>query len=77
MKVAKINYALCKTCQNGARGNRFTPLAKPDRIPAVCNRTCMCHLEDAGLIENCFENKFRTRKTWAKNAYGENVDIKD
>lgn len=75
MKVAKINYALCKACPNGARGNRFTARAKPDRIPALCNRTCMGHLESNGLIDNVFENKFRQRKAWGKNKSGVNVDV--
>ncbi|MHB1152972.1 MAG: 4Fe-4S binding protein [Eubacteriales bacterium] len=75
MKVAKINYSLCKACPNGARGNRFTSLAKPDRIPALCNRTCMDHLESNKLIDNVFENKFRQRKAWGKNKSGTNVDV--
>jgi len=75
MKVAKINYALCKVCPNGARGNRFSSLAKPDRIPALCNRTCMDHLESEKLILNVFENKFRQRKAWGKNRSGANVDV--
>lgn len=76
MKVAKINYSLCKTCSNGARNNRFTSLAKPDRIPALCNRTCMGHLEELNLVENVFENKFRQRKAWGKDRAGINVDVK-
>lgn len=75
MKRAKINYGLCKVCQNGARGNRFTSLAKPDRIPALCNRTCMDHLEENKLIINIFENKFRQRKAWGKNRSGVNIDV--
>lgn len=75
MKRAKINYALCKSCPNGARGNRFTSLAKPDRIPALCNRTCMDHLEESRLIDNVFENRFRQRKAWGKNRSGVNVDV--
>lgn len=75
MKVAKINYAICKSCPNGSRNNRFTSLAKPDRIPALCNRTCLGHLEEAGLIDNVFENKFRQRKAWGKDGSGSNVDI--
>jgi ferredoxin len=77
MKIAKINYAACKSCPNGARGNRLSAAARPDRIAALCNRTCMCHLEENELIENVFENKFRTRKTWAKDGSGRNVEVID
>jgi len=75
MKVAKIDYNLCKQCKNGARGNRLFAAAKPDRYAALCNRTCMCHLEENNLIGNVFENKFRQRKTWGKDASGKNVDV--
>lgn len=75
MKVAKIDYAKCRVCQNGARGNRLFAGAKPDRYAALCNRTCMCHLEEKGLISNVFENKFRARKTWGKDENGNNVDV--
>lgn len=64
MKVAKINYEICKTCKNGACKNRFTPKANPDRIAALCNRTCLCHLEEKALVENRFENAFRQREEW-------------
>ncbi|MBQ7120344.1 MAG: 4Fe-4S binding protein [Oscillospiraceae bacterium] len=62
--VGKINYNLCKICENGAVANRFSPDSKPDRIAAVCNRTCMCGLEERNALENVFENKFRNRKEW-------------
>ncbi|MBP3300269.1 MAG: 4Fe-4S binding protein [Clostridia bacterium] len=65
MKVAEINYAICRSCKNGACKNRLAPSAKPDRIPALCNRTCMCHLEETSLLENRFENPFRRREAWS------------
>lgn len=65
MPVAKINYEICKTCKNGACKNRFGATAKPDRIAALCNRTCLCHLEEEGLLTNKFENGFRHREAWS------------
>ena len=73
MTVAKVDYAKCKTCKNGAIGNRFSPAGKPDRIAALCNRTCLCHLEEKGLIENVFEKPFRKRDAWALDAFGQYV----
>ena len=64
MEVASINYNLCRSCKNGACPNRLAPNAKPDRVAAICNRTCMCHLEEAGTLENKFERKFRKREAW-------------
>ena len=65
MPVAKINYELCRICKNGACKNRFGTAAKPDRIAALCNRTCLCHLEEEGLLSNKFENAFRRREAWS------------
>jgi len=65
MKVADINYEICKTCKNGSCVNRMSPIAKPDRVAALCNRSCMCHLDEVGAVGNKFENPFRTRKAWA------------
>ena len=74
MKVASINYDLCRKCGNGACANRFAPYAKPDRIAALCNRTCLCELEEQGLLENKFERNFRKRPAWSKDVDGKPVD---
>lgn len=63
--VGKINYEICKKCENGAAPNRFSDNAAPDRIAALCNRSCMCHLEEKGALENRFANPFRTSKAWS------------
>lgn len=65
MKVAAIDYELCRVCKNGACPNRMHASAKPDRIAALCNRSCMCHLDEAKRLENKFENAFRVRDTWS------------
>jgi ferredoxin len=63
--VAKINYNKCNSCKNGACANRFAPTAKPDRVAALCNRTCLCHLEEEKSVENVFSTEFRKREAWA------------
>ena len=70
MEVAVVDYDKCRICKNGAVGNRFTKAGAPDRVPALCNRTCMCHLEENNLIGNVFENTFRTSPIWALDAAG-------
>ncbi len=65
MEVAKIDYDKCRTCKNGACPNRLAPYAKPDRVAALCNRTCLCHLEESGALENSFHEVFRKRDAWA------------
>ncbi len=70
MTVADINYDICITCKNGTCKNRFGANLKPDRIAALCNRTCMCHLEENNLVGNKFENVFRQRAAWAVDSKG-------
>ena len=65
MQIADINYDICRTCKNGTCANRFAPNARPDRIAALCNRTCICHLEENDLLSNKFENAFRQREAWS------------
>ncbi len=63
--VGKIDFEKCRVCQNGAFANRFTPAAKPDRIAALCNRSCMCGLEEKGALSKGFANPFRTSAVWS------------
>ena len=70
MTVARIDYDKCRACKNGAVANRFGSSLKPDRIAAICNRTCMCHLEEEKLVGNLFENRFRTEEPWTIGSSG-------
>lgn len=65
MQVGAIDYDLCRSCKNGACKSRFGDAAKPDRVAALCNRTCLCHLEEGELVENRFTNSFRQREEWS------------
>ena len=65
MEVANIDYDKCRSCKNGACPSRFAPSAKPDRVAALCNRTCLCHLEEAEVLENAFHRSFRKRDAWS------------
>ncbi len=75
--VGKIDYNKCKICENGAMANRFSPDSKPDRIAALCNRTCMCSLEERNVLENNFENKFRNREHWSIGSNHNSPDHSD
>lgn len=74
MTVAAIDYEKCKVCKNGACPNRFSSGARPDRIAALCNRTCLCHLEEKDIVENKFETAFRKRREWALDSFGSYVE---
>ena len=76
MTVAKINYDLCRVCKNGASPNRFSAQkGKPDRIAALCNRTCMNGLEALRRVSNNFENAFRQRDAWALDEQGKYAEV--
>ncbi len=74
MKVAKIDYEKCKICKNGAIENRFSAKARPDRVAAVCNRTCMICLEQKKLVTNLFEKEFCHSERWAIKQNGSYED---
>ena len=77
MKVANINYDLCRVCKNGACKSRFGAALKPDRVAALCNRACLSHLESSDVLGNKFENPFRTRAAWAVSSSGKAYESDD
>ncbi|MCF7855625.1 MAG: hypothetical protein K9N51_12560 [Candidatus Pacebacteria bacterium] len=70
MNVADIDYDICRTCENGARPNGDHPAGKPDRLGALCTRTCVHHLEEEGRVTNAMATKFRNRPAWQRDAQG-------
>ena len=75
--VGKIDYEKCKICQNGAVANRFDAGCAPDRIAALCNRTCMCVLEERDALTNKFANPFRTGEAWSVGGNRQGLDRSD
>jgi len=75
--VGKIDFEKCKVCENGAVINRFSADLTPDRIAALCNRTCLCALEERGVLTNTFQNPFRTSKEWSIGSETVTVDRSD
>jgi len=70
MKVAEVDYAICRRCQNGAWPNPSHAAGLPDRLGALCVRSCLDHLERAGRVENRFANDFRQRAAWQRDIIG-------
>jgi hypothetical protein len=71
--VASVDYAVCRTCPNGAmqgpgRGSR------PDRCAAACVRACIVQLEGKGKLKQTFANPFRKRKPWALDVYNRPIE---
>ncbi len=75
MEIAEIDYEKCRECENGACPNAYHPAGLPDRLGAVCNRTCVDALEAKDAVTNTFENPFRTREAWGLNQVGDRVDV--
>jgi len=61
---------VCRMCPNGARPNRFHEKGKPDRIAALCTRTCIAHLEKIGALKIKFATPFRRRKPQIFDIFG-------
>jgi epoxyqueuosine reductase QueG len=64
MKLATIDRRACSNCKNGALPNRYHGAGKPDRLAAVCTRTCVDFLEREGRVDNRFDSEFRKRPAW-------------
>jgi epoxyqueuosine reductase len=77
MTVCAVDYAKCRACRNGASGNRYHPSGKPDRLGALCTRTCLDALERGGKLGNTFTNEFRWRDPWALDSLGQPVQAED
>ncbi|NMB98039.1 MAG: hypothetical protein GYA02_15780 [Clostridiaceae bacterium] len=76
MKVGIIDYSLCRKCKNGAFSNRLHRNGKPDRLAALCVRTCIQELDSQKKVKNTFENPFRKRDAWAIDIYDKSKYIK-
>lgn len=72
--VAQIDYSICRRCQNGARPNIYHSAGAPDRLGAICFRTCLQAIEDAGKLETQFQHRFRVREPWAVDVAGQRID---
>lgn len=65
MTVAAVDTRKCAQCKNGAMPNRHHPAGHPDRLAAVCIRTCVDFLERSGRIASRFRSPFRKRDAWS------------
>lgn len=70
MPIADVNYETCRSCQNGARPNPNHPAGLPDRLGALCTRSCIQNLEQASRVANRFDTPFRKRAPWQKDGVG-------
>ena len=70
-ECAVVDYSLCRTCRNGAQPSTFHDEGNPDRLAAVCARSCVHQLEANGKISNTFATPFRTRRPWSVSRSGE------
>ena len=66
MTLGEVDYSKCKVCKNGARPNMYHPSGNPDRLAAVCVRSCIDYLEKAGKLTETFHNPFRKRPVWTR-----------
>lgn len=65
VQTAAINRSLCERCQNGARPNPQHRAGQPDRIGALCMRSCVDRLWREHRLRRDFRSPFRTQPAWA------------
>jgi len=66
MLVADIDFAKCRECKNGARPNMYHPSGNPDRLAAICVRSCVDYLGRSKKLTKTFHNPFRSRPVWTR-----------
>lgn len=81
MEVYSCRRSACAKCSNGAAAAGYMNTVMTgavretvegvDRMAALCTRTCVAALEDADVLENKLNNRFRKREVWRKNEFGE------
>jgi epoxyqueuosine reductase len=68
--VAAVDYEACGRCKNGAEPNTFHPEGRPDRLGAICMRSCVHQLEQAGKLGSAFKHPLRNRSPWKRDSLG-------
>ena len=66
MTVAEVDFSKCRQCKNGAGTNMYHSAGNPDRLAAVCVRSCIDYLERSEKLTNTFHNPFRKRPIWTR-----------
>ncbi|MEI8197402.1 MAG: hypothetical protein WCI73_16005 [Phycisphaerae bacterium] len=63
-KMAALDRGACGRCRNGAQPNPCHSSGQPDRVAALCMRTCVNRLWNEDRLKTRFANRFRTRPAW-------------
>jgi len=64
MRVASIDAAACARCQNGVVPNPSHPTGRPDRLAALCLRSCSLMQERRGSLTRPLNSPFRDKAPW-------------
>lgn len=75
--VCGIDHGICGGCRNGVAANPYHHSGLPDRVPAICMRTCLQHLDETGRLEKKFDKPFRRRPAWQVGPDGRATLVKE
>ncbi len=64
MRVAQIDATVCATCQNGAYPNPDHPSGRPDRLAALCLRSCSLMQDRRSSLTRPLSAPFRDKAPW-------------
>lgn len=68
--LARIDKQVCLRCENGAEPNPNHPAGQPERLAALCMRTCVDRLYAENRLEKTFAHPFRRKPAWVINRTG-------
>lgn len=69
VETARVQQEKCQFCANGVYADTSCETAPPNRMCAACNRACLAHLEDSGIVKTAFKKPFRRRDAWGFGAF--------
>jgi len=73
MLCGKLNLKACRLCPNGAFPDETSKKGIPNILTALCVRTCITHLEEAGKLSKKYRNPFRKGTPWKLGIFNRNI----
>jgi len=64
MRVAAVDANACAHCRNGVMPNPSHPTGRPDRLAALCMRSCSLLGDRRDALDQPFARPFRARPAW-------------
>ncbi len=77
MPVAVVDHDRCRRCANGVWPDDAHSSGLPDKLAALCMRTCLQHMDETGRLAVRFHQPFRGRPAWVIDETGQSRLLED